>query len=278
MISYAPDSGPPNVESLNIWLHALVAADWNHSSGPLRLNAGLKLDDLPQANFFLNSRIFLEALADGGGTDATASGNLNRNFVNGIFDCLEIDVPFRRMTREVCKVINEQDVWPLHLARIVCEMARLAARRKKRFRITKAGLEMLPDGQAGPLFRELFIAYFRQFDLRYDFHLREVSGIQHTMAVILWRLNSIGGSWMPVRGLAPLILMPQVYAELRHSMTSQYDTEEWILAGYVLNPLSKFGLIETKKKGDGFGIDAKDFIRTTPLWQKFITFSPAPVF
>jgi len=48
---------------------------------------------------------------------------------------------------------------------------------------------------------------------------------------------------------------------------------EWILAGYVLDPLFDFGLIERQKSSEWPSITDKDKIRITPLWRKFIGFA-----
>lgn len=56
-------------------------------------------------------------------------------------------------------------------------------------------------------------------------------------------------------------------------MVSQYDTEEWILAGYLLNPLFDLGFIERKKKSEWPSVTEKDEIRLTALWRKFIGFA-----
>ena len=130
----------------------------------------------------------------------------------------------------------------------------------------------LPDDQAGALYLVLFVAYFQRFDLRY-LQLRDVRGIQATVAAILWRLDTVARDWIPVRGLAPRILLPQVLAEMHQAMTYPHDGEEWILAAYLLNPLLDFGLIETRKHGEWPGVSEKDAIRVTALWEKFIRFA-----
>ena len=132
---------------------------------------------------------------------------------------------------------------------------------------------MLSDGQAGALYRTLFLAYFRRFDLRYDFYFRDVPGIQATMPVILWRLGTMADDWTPVCGLAPEILLPHVLDQMHEVMRCEFDTEEWILAGYVLDPLVDLGLMETKKQGEWSGVTEKDQIRITALWRKFIGFT-----
>ena len=137
----------------------------------------------------------------------------------------------------------------------------------------KARCRLLAEDRAGELYHTMFVAYFRKFNLHYNFHLRDVPGIQQSMAAILWRIGDVLEDWRPVQGLAPQILLPRVLEQLREAMVSQYDREEWILSGYVLEPLRNFGLIEKRSATDWPTITEKDSIRFTPLWKKFISFT-----
>lgn len=270
MIQFVAESGGP--ESFDAFLRDLLVADWTSPGGPWRLSADLTLADLAEAEFFLNARLFLTVLVDEDGAATTATGNLNRVFVGRMFERLKLPSVSRESIRRYCKVLNEHDLWALHQARIISECARLVARRKKRFHVTKAGRTLLPDDQAGALYRALFVAYFRRFNLRYR-QLRDVPGIQATVAAILWRLDTVARDWTPVGGLARCILLPGVLHEMHEAMTYPYDTEEWILISYLLNPLLDLALIETKKEGEWPGVTEKDAIRVTALWEKFIRFA-----
>jgi hypothetical protein len=270
VISDVPESGGLMNQFL---IRDLLLEDWELPGCPMVLSQHLNAEDPGNAQFYLNTRIFLGALEKEKSVAATATGNLNREFVNAIFDELVLPKPYRETTKRVCKVINEHDLWDLHLVRIICGISKLVVRRNKRFSITKVGRELLAAERAGDLYRRLFISYFRRFDLRYDFQLREVPSLQGTTAVILWRLSIVAKDWVPVRGLAPKILMPEVLAELRGAMVSTFDSEEWILSGYVLDPLRDLGLIETRKENDWPSVTEQDVIRITPLWRKFITFA-----
>jgi hypothetical protein len=57
-------------------------------------------------------------------------------------------------------------------------------------------------------------------------------------------------------------------------MVTQYDKEEWIFSGYVLEPLRDFGLIEKRSKSRWPLITERDSVHVTPLWKKFILFTP----
>ena len=134
------ESSKAAFERVQQFVLALSEADWNDAAGPIRLHGGLTLDELAASPFLVNARILLKALADEGGTSATATGNLNRAFVGRMFEQMELSEIFRKTTRYVCKVINELDLWSLHIARIVCGCAGLMKRRHK-----------LPRGTRGPL-------------------------------------------------------------------------------------------------------------------------------
>ena len=274
MIEFAPEPG--GREPLAAFLQSLRWADWESATGPIRLSADLTLADLAEAVFFRNTRLLLAALAAEEGTAATATGSLNRVFVRELFDQFTLPEPFRLMTQRGCKVINERDVWPLHLVRVLSQCAGFVGLRKQRFRITRMGRALLPEGQAGALFRRLFLAYFRKFDLHYDFRLRDVPGIQSTMAAILWRLDTVARDWRPVRGLAPQILLPAVLQQLVAAKRSPYDTEEWILAGYVLEPLTDLGLIQQRPDTGWMTESERREIRVSALWRKFISFHAGP--
>lgn len=271
VIQFAPEPG--NREAFDRFLRSLFAADWDSADGPLRFSPDLTLSDLADADFLQNARLLLAALDEAGGTPATATGNLNRAFVRQMVDRLVLPGNWRETIFPFFKVLNEPDVWVLHICRIVVELAGLAARRQKRFQLTRAGRDLLPDSQAGPLYRKLFLAHFRRFHLHYIFPLRDVPGFQRTLAVILWRLDTIARGWTPVGGLGDEILLPGVLNELHAAMVSPYDNEEWILGGYVLDPLVAFGLLERRSPGV-WPFTEKDQVRTTPLWRKFIHFEP----
>ena len=258
------------------FLVKLIQADWEQPDGALRLRRDLQLAELEHASHFQNARILLSALAEGKGAPATAAGNLNRKFARRMFEAMHMPHISRESTLRFTKVINEADVRDLQLLREVCQYGGLIARRQKHFRATARACALLADEQAGLLYRHLFLTFFRKLDLRAVFHFREVPGIQDTLAIILWQLDSVADAWTPVRGLAELVLLPPVLDQLRATMVSEFDTEEWILSGYVLEPLLDFGLIERQKGSEWPGLGEEDAIRLTPLWRRFLHFAPAP--
>jgi hypothetical protein len=253
---------------------ALMTKDWEQPGGPFEFNTDLTLAELAGASHFHNVRSILRALAAADGAPATATGCFNRAFAVQMLAEFQMPEKHRKSMRRVCKVINESDVPDLQMLRALCEVAGLIALRQKRFRLTRRGREHLADDLAGALYRRLFLTLFRKLDLRSLFPLRNVPGIQHTLAVTLWRLDAVARDWTPIDRLAALVLLPRVLDELR-ATKYPHDTDEWILNGYVLDPLCDFGLIEKRERPTRWpGLTETDSIRLTALWQRFVRFSP----
>jgi len=143
-------------------VYRLINLPWEHPDFPIKFNKQLKLFDIKDSVFFTNPRVFLQTLLEFENEDtATAKGNLNRKFVKAVFDRLVLKRETKADILRFNKVINEEDVMPLHVARIVCEEARLIQCRKRKFLLTSKGKELLPEEKAGKLFYELFNSYFR---------------------------------------------------------------------------------------------------------------------
>jgi hypothetical protein len=272
MIHFAPDPG--SIEARDAFVRRLLQADWESDTGSMRLSPNLTLADLADAPFFQNTRVLMTGLAAEQGTPATGTGNLNRAFVGRLFPQLALSPRLRDSIRSVCPAINEQDLWPLHVTRVVAERAGLVARRNKRFQLTRVGRELLPDDQAGALYRRVFLAYFRKFSPRYHLHLLHVPLLRQSMAVILWRLHYAARDWTPVRGLAFKLLMPQVFMLLHIVMAFENEKEESILSGYVLQPLLELGLLERMPPSEWGIFTSSDNVQVSPLWRKFIYFEP----
>jgi hypothetical protein len=272
-----PQAQATKREQFDAFLAGLLRCPWNDPQCPLQLNDRLTAEDVAGSSLYQNARLLMTTLRDEKGTPTTATGNLTRAFVARLQDRLVIPASKRELLTEYCKVVNEMNIWDLHRARVVCECAGLIARRKSRFNVTKKGRLLLEDGRAGELYRTLFVGCFERFNLSYDFPFREVKSIQAGIAVSLWRLDVVAQNWVPVRGIAEHILLPEVHDELRAAMFSPHDTEEWILAGYILDPLSDFGLIERQKPAEWRHVDKNALIRVTPLWLKFISFMMPPL-
>lgn len=260
------------LDVLNRRLKSLYDADWEEPRGAIRFSANIKLAELTRAEVFHNTRIFLNALLEEGGTPTTAAGYLTRAFVGRVIDRLQLPPGYLKTARAYRKTIDERDIWPLLEVRLVAEYSKLVARRNKRFTVTKLGRELLADERAGELFRRLFLTYFRTMDLCHLVQAREQPEIQATLAITLWRLEQVAENWRAVQGLAAQILPPRV---LKHTISQQrgdFDNPDFFIAAYVLEPLRDFGLLERQRESE-WRLGEKDTVRVTPLFRRFIGFA-----
>jgi hypothetical protein len=65
----------------------------------------------------------------------------------------------------VNKVINEQDVFPLHIIRIILDLSGLLLITKGVFSASNKGKQLLKEDQAGVLYHVLFKAHFQLMNL-----------------------------------------------------------------------------------------------------------------
>jgi len=275
MIPNLPTTFGVPLDVLNGYLKSLYDADWNDPRGAIRFSDRVRLDELAKADFFHNTRTYLNALLAEGGTAATARGCLNRVFVGRMFNELRLVPEYRETLRRHCKTMNEMDIWPLHKVRLVAEYGKLTAQRNKRLAVTKLGRELLADARAGELFRRLFLTYFRTLDLCYLVHMREMPEIQATLALTLWRLEQVAEKWRAVKGIAGQIFPPRLTAHIVGQQRSEFDDPDFFVTTYVLTPLKDFGLVERQRESE-WGVDETDVVRVTPLFRRLIGFAELP--
>ena len=169
---------------------ALLAGDWG-SRGPLRLVTHLSLAELDGSIQLVNTRRLLEALVEAGAVRLTPKGNLPRAFVAVLLDRFWWPERYLEDVRAVCKVINEGDVWPLHVTRVVLQLAGLVRRRGGALRATPEGRHLLAEERAGELFALLFRTYFRRLNLAYVTWLDEAPEIQQMVPYALWVVSQL---------------------------------------------------------------------------------------
>lgn len=126
----------------------LMRSDRDDDRGPIRFNRALSLQELRNAEKLHRARTFLSAVVESGGVKATVAGNLNRAFVGRMVGCMTWPDDYLEHLHEVNKVVNEQDVFPLHIVRILLEPSGLLVLRKGVFSASKKG-ETAPQRRSG---------------------------------------------------------------------------------------------------------------------------------
>ena len=248
----------------------LIYFSWDDDRFPLRFNTQIRLSDMKHSVLLTNATIFLKTLVEQSDQNTTtAAGNLNRSFVKLVFDRLLMSDDHRRSILEFNKVINEQDVWALHIARVICQAAGLVHQRKNKFLVPKKHYALLSDERAGELYAVLFKAYFTEFNLAYGDRMLTLACIQHTIPSSVYRLDKIADRYREIEELAREILLPAVRKEVQEAISSSYLKIEWILGRRIIEPLEKFGLLECKRK-QLKGYSEIEAVRKTALFDRFI--------
>jgi hypothetical protein len=169
--------------------------------------------------------------------------------------------------------MNEQEVWPLHVLRLLLEMAGLVRRRKGVFRLTKEGARLRADEQASELYARLFLAHFRRLNLAYlDRSSAEAASLQTTIAYSLFRFAKAGRAWRTPRELVERLLLPQVKQEIPAG--EFIDMQAHVVEARILQPLASFGLAEQKRpaKRHASLSGEPDRYRKTSLYDRFLEF------
>lgn len=272
-----PDLVPPPLDvvvaivSLSSDQMRRLLAEWEGDRPGVKLKGDLPLAELRGSPILANARIFLQSVLDAGHVRATTARNLNRAFVERMLEQLHFDPDFAPAVRRVCKVINEMDVWPLHILRVNLQLARLIACRKGKFVVTRRGRELQSGDRAGQLYELLFRTFFRTFSLAYLDRLADVHAFQHMVGMSLYVLSICADDWEDTARLTSVLVHPAV----RESLPPRWQDREpvWLVRSRLLEPLGQFGLVEHRVVGR-YDFYELDEIRKTPLFDRFLEFDP----
>jgi hypothetical protein len=253
-------------------VHRLLEADWEGEGSAVQVNASLALDELEPSTTLHNARLFLALLAEMGTAKATPKGNLPRAFVAAFHERMRWapDTLGREWLAER-KIINEDDLTPLHLQHVLLQLAGLIKRRKGNFSLTRRGQQHSGAERAGALFATLFRTYFRVFNLAYLDGYGPVPGLQRSIAFTLHRFGQVGGEWRRADDLTRDLVLPAVLAEVPPPRYS--DPLPNILRLRVLNPLEGFALAEMREIPRAPGEWGREFeYRKGPLFGRVLRF------
>jgi hypothetical protein len=268
--------------------HELLSGDWQ-SSGPLRFNEALPLDDFRDCHFLLAGRALLAAAAEPKGIRATTAGNLNRKTVAALLEAAPWPAGFVAETHRWNKVVNEEDFSPVHVLRLVLEIGRLLRRRRGAFHTTRRGRELLAEAQAGALAATLFRVLYQEFNLGYLGGWEEFEARQPMVPLYLLRLTVLDRDWRAGHEIVPLIDPAadpdRELARLRarypglvsdpEDLESQEELQSFAFSSFVhriLGPLQWFGLLEGRDVPGPYPLLPSREVRRTALLDAFVTF------
>ena len=243
----------------------LGQADARDPLGPMRLREDVSLAELEQSTFLTNARLLLGRLKESE-QRATAKGNLNRDFVRVMAAEMRMPERYQEWQRYI-KVTREADVWPLDELRTVLQVAGLIRKYRGAFRITRRGLELSGEVQAGALFAHLFRTFFGRFNLAYLDQRGEDPVLQATFPQSLWAIGRLADEWTSVRMLLERVLLA----------TDQPYGELFRFRRHIVWPLLDFGLLESRMDPDVTDPLRQpraetEQVRKTPLFDRFVQF------
>ncbi len=251
-------------------IRLLEDANWDQPDGAICVREDLTPAEAEQSRLFRNARTILTALEESGGTKATQAGNLNRKFVQQMMEQLDLGVESRDdFIRERGKTVNEQDLFPLHVPRVLLELARLVRKYKGAFVVTKRGSRLRADDQAGALYALLFRTHFRRYNLGYLTYVEEPL-LQYGAAFSLLIAGRLMDDWRLLEDVAPCLVLPPIAANLRAPLVVLPHLDR-VLYSYILKPLVELGVLEERKVGEF--PERRREMRKTALFDRVLAFN-----
>ncbi len=249
-------------------IHKLLNSDWQTPNGAIYVHDDLSLAEAQQSRFFRNVRILHTALKEIGGTKATAAGNLNRKFVAEMLERIDLPPDHAEIIRSVKKVINEQDVWDLHITRVILELGGLIRRHSGMFKVIEKRSHLMEDEHAGTLYQLLFLTFFRQFNLAYLDWMNEAPLVQSTIPVSLLIVSRLTEDWASVEEMAACLFPERVREQIIEGAYS--DNTPYIAHSRIIRPLVNFGLLEEREQEDRW---TERQVRKTDLFDRLLQFN-----
>lgn len=250
---------------------SLILSDWSVPGSAMYINQDLSCEDLKDSQIFHNARLFLSKIINGEHVETTRKGKLCRKFVVDMFEKMKMDEYEREIIVVVNKVLNEEDVEPLHNLKIVFELSGLLKKRKNRFYVPKKDHDILSDPAAGVLYSLLFVAFFREFNLAYLDGAPDCELLQDSIPYSLYMISGHADDWIQFEDLLDLILLPLVVKTIEPA-----ENEAFLAMNRIIEPLIEFGLLEKMSLTEDKWLMAPCKLRKTALFDKFINFNIEP--
>jgi hypothetical protein len=208
----------------------------------------------------------IERAVTSDGLMLTATGNLSRADVALLFEKLDWPDYDKDMVLAVNKVLNEIDVMPIHIARIVAQEGKLLRKRKARMYATKLAKEMISPGREPALFQTIFETLFWRINTGYFDRSSIEDWPQDHVGVVLWCLSVSAHDWMPPSELTGICTLPYQGETLR-----AWDLPEYAVEARILRPLTWLGLMEQRRSVPDDAFSRHEY-RKSPLFDSVLKF------
>jgi hypothetical protein len=251
-------------------LQQLLSADWSDSRGVLQLRRNLPFERVRRAPVLHNARAILALADERGGLASTQHGFLRTALVRELRGRLSLGQGIHIDDGQQIERVTERDVWPLHLVRILTQLAGLIVHRKGMFLLTAEGRELLGVDRAGELYATLFMTCYRRFDLSYLSSFGPAwPELQYQVAFTLYSLAGLASSWSTSDQLMPKAVLP--YALEQAPRESSPRLPGLLFERRVLETLRDFALLEDRHEPQRNQTGTR--YRKTLLYDDFLGFS-----
>lgn len=248
----------------------LLYTDWPGPDSPVKVSDNLPESEVNEVRFVKNSRILLQTAREEDGLPATNAGNFKRVVVHDFLERMEFNPDRVKDIYEFNKVINEQDVPPLHILRIVLKLGDFLELSGKSFHPTSKAISLIRPGRASDLMKELFLTYFKEFNIAYFSRGKDWTEIQDTITYTFYQLSKYDNNWQDwLDFIDPLI----IHVIKEKAEEENEDSLDYYYSGRVLKPLEKFELVESRLVGEGEPYEKDEEYRKTSLYDRFIEFN-----
>jgi len=215
------------------------------------------------APLLATTRLMIRRAQGINGLTLTATGALSRADVRALFDAMSWPGYDKGNALAMNKVLNEADVLPVELTRLIAQTAKLLRKREKRLLATKSGSGLAEPEAAAELFAKLFATIFWQTNLSYFDRVPFEAWPQNHVGIVLWCLSVAGEGWFMPEDLMRSCTVWEPALDEGHS-----DFPAYAFESRVLRPLNWFGLLEMRMIGDA----------NAPTWQRDRQYRKAALF
>jgi hypothetical protein len=249
----------------------LVEADWHGAASAIRLDESVTLAELEPSPTLHDARLVLAMLVERGTVKTTVAGNLPRQFVEEFRGRASESTAEHESLFPEPRVLNEPDLFRLHIARVLLELGGLLRRRKGAFALTKRGTELRADERAGALLAALVRTQFKRLDLEFMGGSEPAPELQRTIGYTLYRFGRAEPEWRTAEKLVGELLLPAVRDVIPPS--HYVDMPAILLEMRFLRPLVGFGLAEKRRlPPEGDELFSPFAYRRTALFDRVVRF------
>jgi hypothetical protein len=233
------------------------------------------LAEEPAAPILTLFHLLVEAIGDQG-LKTTANGNLPRNF------CREAALVFLGQEGYAEKtrygnLNKEADFSPLHVTRLVAEMAGLVRKYKGRFILSRECRSLLAKGGLAAVYPRLLRTYAAEFNWGYQDGYPEIYFLQHSFLFTLYLLHRYGDEERSSEFYEDLVLRAFPLLVNEGEAFATISKEDMVRSCFTLRALVNFAYflgLATAEPVEGDRLFIREYrVKKTPLLDRAVQFS-----